>query len=88
MSIKPEMTKTVYKMNTKKLKDFLLLKHRRRTGGGGRGWRRKTKPLGPPPQFVDTASGGMFHRTAPYLTFYMQTVINRNVETGSGPKSL
>ena len=87
MFIKPEMTKTdFYKMNTSKFKDFLLQKHWRRRRKRRR--RRTTKPLGPFPQFVRTESGGTFRRTATFLTFFMRNVINGNVETGSGPKSL
>jgi len=55
---------------------------------GGRRRRRRTKPLGLLPQFLNTDSTGTLRRTVTCLTFYSQTVINRNVETGSGPKSL
>jgi hypothetical protein len=34
-----------------------------------------------------TDSTGTYRLAATYLTFYMRTVINRNVETGSDPKS-
>jgi hypothetical protein len=35
---------------------------------------------------VGTDSGGNFRWTATYISFYMWTVINRNVETGNGTK--
>jgi hypothetical protein len=47
------------------------------------GW---MKALGPLPQFVGTDSVGTYRRAA--TSFYVRTVINRNVETGSDPKSV